>query len=94
MRASDSFRTCRPLPSYKPPPSWFALVGPHGLPAAIIGRVHGEVVKAINYRTFAGRLNDLGMVGVADTPEALLATIRDSIATGGKIVKDLNIQLQ
>jgi len=56
------------------------------LPAAIIGWVHGEVVKAINYRTFAGRLNDLSMVGLAGTPEALLATIRDYNATNGKIV--------
>ena len=34
------------------------------------------------------------MVGVAGTPDALAATINESIATTGKIVKDLNIQPQ
>ncbi len=82
------------LPGYKPPPSWFALVGPQALPPAIVGRIHGEVAKAINDRVVAGRLNDLGMVGVAGTPEALAATIRESIAITGKIVKDLNIPPQ
>ena len=82
------------VPGYQPPPSWFALVGPLGLPPAIVGRVHGEVVKAINDRVVAGRLNDIGMVGVAGTPEALAGTIKDSIAITGKIVKELNIQPQ
>ena len=82
------------LPGYKPPPSWFALVGPQALPGAIVARLHAEVVKAINDKTVAGRLNDLGMVGVAGTPEALTATIKDSIAVTGKIVKELNIQPQ
>ena len=52
------------------------------------------MVKAINDRVVAGRLSDLGMVGVAGTPEALASTIRDSIAITGKIVKELNIQPQ
>ena len=82
------------VPGYKPPPSWFALVGPQALPPAIVSRVHGEIVKAINDKQVAGRLNDLGMVGVAGTPDALSATIRDSIAITGKIVKELNIQPQ
>ena len=82
------------LPGYKPPPSWFALVGPPGTPAPIVSRIHAEVVKAINDKTVAGRLNDLGMVGVAGTPEALTATIKDSIAVTAKIVKELNIQPQ
>ena len=82
------------VPGYKPPPSWFALVGPQALPPAIVARIHSEVVKAINDRVVAGRLNDLGMVGVAGTPEALAATIRDAVAVTGKIVKDLNIQPQ
>ncbi len=82
------------LPGYKPPPSWFALVGPQALPPAIVARIHGEVVKAINDRVIAGRLNDLGMVGVAGTPEALTATIKESIAVTGRIVKELNIQPQ
>lgn len=82
------------LPGYKPPPSWFAMVGPQGLPAPLVSRIQSEISKAINDKTVAGRLNDLGMVGVAGTPEALTATIRESIATTGKIVKELNIQPQ
>lgn len=82
------------LPGYQPPPSWFAMVGPQALPAPIVGRIQSEVAKAINDKTVAGRLSDLGMVGVAGTPDALAATIRDSIATTGKIVKQLGIQPQ
>ncbi len=82
------------LPGYKPPPSWFAMVGPQGMPAPLVARIQSEVSKAINDKTVAGRLNDLGMVGVAGTPDALLATIKDSIVVTGKIVKDLNIQPQ
>ncbi|MFM9969681.1 MAG: Bug family tripartite tricarboxylate transporter substrate binding protein [Burkholderiales bacterium] len=82
------------LPGYQPPPSWFAMVGPVGLPQPIVGRIHAEIVKGITDKTVAGRLNDIGVVGVAGTPEALSATIRDSIAATGKIVKELNIQPQ
>jgi len=82
------------LPGYQSPPSWFALVGLQAMPAPIVGRIHSEVVKVINDKQVAGRLNDLGMVGVAGTPEALSATIRESIAITGKIVKELNIQPQ
>ena len=42
----------------------------------------------------AGRLADLGMVGVAGTPDALAATIRDSVTATGRIVKQLGIQPQ
>ncbi len=82
------------LPGYQPPPSWFAMVGPQALPMAIVARLHAEIARAINDKTVAGRLNDLGMVGVAGTPEALTVTIRESITTTGKIVKELNIQPQ
>jgi tripartite-type tricarboxylate transporter receptor subunit TctC len=82
------------LPGYQPPPSWFAMVGPQALPAAIVARVQNEISKAINDKQVAGRLNDLGMVGVAGTPEALTATIKESIEVTGRIVKALNIQPQ
>ena len=82
------------LPGYRPPPSWFALVGPQALPPAIVGRLQSENARAIGDRQVASRLNELGMVGVAGTPEALTATISESIALTGKIVKDLGIEPQ
>jgi tripartite-type tricarboxylate transporter receptor subunit TctC len=82
------------IPGYKPPPSWFALVGPLSMPAPLVSRIHAEVQKAIKDPQVTGRLNELGMVGVAGTPESLSATIRESIATTGKIVKELGITPQ
>jgi tripartite-type tricarboxylate transporter receptor subunit TctC len=71
---------------------WFALMAPHGTPAAIIGGLHRDAVKAMGAPETRKRLGDLGMDVIAGTPAELAATIERELPQWGKLIRAAGIK--
>jgi tripartite-type tricarboxylate transporter receptor subunit TctC len=82
------------FPQYKPLPSWFALVAPAATPQPVIGRLHGEMAKALADGTVVTRLNDLGMIPGGAQPAEARAVIANTIELSAAATKQLGIQPQ
>ena len=67
--------------------SWFGLVAPAGVPAAIITKINADAVAALNTREMQERLTDQGAQPRPMTPDQLAAFIRSETAKWAKIVK-------
>jgi tripartite-type tricarboxylate transporter receptor subunit TctC len=93
-RAPEVPTIAEAFPDYTPLPSWFALVGPLGLPQPVVARMQGELAKALADPKVSARLDDLGMVSRGSTPEELTSVIRSTIELTGRAVKQLGIQPQ
>jgi tripartite-type tricarboxylate transporter receptor subunit TctC len=67
-------------------------VAPAGTPEAVIDRWRGEVARIAATRDVMQRLETLGFVPVASTPDQFSIRIRAEIAKWSKVVRDANIR--
>ena len=67
--------------------TWYSIMGPKGMPAAVVSRIQGEVVKIIDVPEMRQRLDTLGAVPWTLGPDQLLATIKQDLARWTPIVK-------
>ena len=68
---------------------------PAKTPAAILARLHGDIVRTLQSPEFRGRLEREGASEpVRNTPQQMAATIRSDMERLGKLVKAAGIQLQ
>ena len=67
--------------------SWFALVGPAGLPREIVMRFHDEVVRLLKDAQLRERFVSQGADPVGNTPEELLEYMRSETVKWARIVK-------
>lgn len=65
---------------------------PARTPAAIISRLHREVVAVLNRGEVKERLFNLGIEIVGNSPEAFAAIIKADMAKLGKVIKDAGIR--
>ena len=79
------------LPDYEKIPSGDEMVGPAGLPDAILRRLHAEIVKALYNPEVQERLKQIGFVPVGNTPEEHAIQIRKDMATMAKGLKAAQI---
>jgi len=61
--------------------SWNGLLAPSGTAAPIIRTLHQETVKALAQPDVRGKLAELGMEGVGNTPEEFAAVIKATSAS-------------
>ena len=80
------------LPDYEKIPTGDEIVGPAGIPPAILRRLNAEMVKAINHPESLERLKSIGFVAVANTPEEHLAQIKRDMQIMAKAIKAANIK--
>ena len=74
--------------------TWFAFFVPVGTPRAVIDRIHGDTVRALQSKDTAERLQGFGMNIVGGSPEQLAAHVASEIARWGKVVKEANIRIE
>ena len=74
--------------------SWAGIVGPAGLPKAIVMRLHTELAKALHSTEIKERLAAEGASPVANLPEQFAAFIKDELAKWGKIARDANAKIE
>ncbi|MDB5891341.1 MAG: tctC [Polaromonas sp.] len=73
--------------------SWFALLGPAGMPREIQLRVNAETVKVLNLPDVKEKLAGLGLEVAPGTPDALADVIQTETAKWGKVVKESGAKL-
>ena len=74
--------------------NWHALLGPKGLPRAVVDRLNSEVMKIIRAKDMEERLRADGVAPAGGTPEALLEQIRKEIAMWRGVVQATGIKIQ
>lgn len=67
--------------------SWFCIVGPAGIPRAIVERLNREIVNILNSSEARERLIAAGVNVESTTPEGLSAFVRAEIEKMGKAVR-------
>jgi tripartite-type tricarboxylate transporter receptor subunit TctC len=81
-------------PGYTVLPSWFAYMGPAGLPGPVATRLQSELRKALFSPETSAKLEAMGSTPVGNTPAEFAEEIRASIAAVGKVVRSLGIEPQ
>jgi len=71
--------------------SWFALLAPAATPAAIIGKLHQESVKALAQPALQARFAQLGIDTVGSSPAELAAIIKADIGKWARVIKEAGI---
>lgn len=71
---------------------WHGLIGPKGLPAPVVGRINGELNKALKTKDMEERLALDGVAPAGGTPEQFLAEIRKGIEVWGRVTKKIGIK--
>ncbi len=71
-----------------------AVLVPAGVPNEIADFIYGEVVKAVKSPDVTGKMEQLGLEIICNTPEQFTQQIKDEIAKWGKVIKDANIKQQ
>jgi tripartite-type tricarboxylate transporter receptor subunit TctC len=71
--------------------SWLAFFGPAGLPPAVLQTLNASIVKALRAPEVAAKLNDGGLLVVADTPEQFAAQLKADFEKRGELIRRNNI---
>jgi len=73
---------------------WNGMVGPAGLPAAIVTRLHDEIVRALQAPEVRERLEALGAELVGNTPAEYGAFINAETAKWAAVIKKAGIHIE
>ena len=72
--------------------SWYALVGPAGMPPAVVAKIQTDVAKVIQLPEIRERLQGLGAEPVGSTPAELIAAMKADYDRYGTIIRRLGIK--
>lgn len=72
--------------------SWYALVGPAGMPKEVVAKVQADVAKVLQLPDMRERLLGFGADPVGSTPEQLLGVMRADYDRYGAIIRRLGIK--
>ena len=70
------------------------VVAPAKTPAAVVARLHQELVKALNRAETKQRLGELGIEVVANAPEEFAVAMKNDTARTAKLIKDAGIRFE
>jgi tripartite-type tricarboxylate transporter receptor subunit TctC len=68
------------------------ILAPAKTPAAIVNRLHREIVRFLNLPEVKERFFNTGVEIVASSPEQFAAAVKSEIAKWGKVIKDADIK--
>ena len=80
------------LPNFEAPGSWMGFYGPPAMAGALQSRIHAEFVKALNAADVKPRLEDQGLMVVANTPQQFTEAMKRSMDRYGRAIKLAGIQ--
>ena len=72
--------------------SWYALVGPAGMPPAVVAKIQADAARVIQLPEIRERLQGLGAEPVGSTPAELGAAIKADYDRYGTVIKRLGIK--
>jgi len=73
---------------------WHGLIGPKGMPPAIVAKLNAAVSKTLKLKETEEKLKTDGVAPAGGTPEQFGKTIRDEIVMWRKVVQDANIKAE
>jgi tripartite-type tricarboxylate transporter receptor subunit TctC len=74
--------------------TWYGVFAPAGTPAALVNRLHGDLVKAMQTPEVKSKLDGIGADGtVSRSPEEFAALVRADTARYAKIVKEIGLKI-
>jgi tripartite-type tricarboxylate transporter receptor subunit TctC len=71
---------------------WHGLIGPKGLPRAVVDRINGDVTKSLKLKETAEQLQNDGVAPAGGTPEQFAAQIKKEIGVWKKVAKAADIR--
>ncbi|MFA5490636.1 MAG: tripartite tricarboxylate transporter substrate binding protein [Candidimonas sp.] len=81
------------LPGYAMNP-WFGILGPKGMPAAVVQRLQEEIARVLREPEVKKRLQQLGAEPVGSTPESFAEHIKNEITLYQGIIDAAGIKLE
>ncbi|MGE5792062.1 MAG: Bug family tripartite tricarboxylate transporter substrate binding protein [Bacteroidota bacterium] len=72
--------------------SWYAIVGPAGMPPAVVAKIQNDAARVIQLPEVRERLQGLGAEPVGSTPAQLTAAIKADYDRYGAVIKRLGIK--
>jgi tripartite-type tricarboxylate transporter receptor subunit TctC len=72
---------------------WYGLLGPAGLRAPVLGRLHAEIVRIVQRQEFRDQVVAEGAEVVTSTPENFREFLRADIAKWAKVLKESGAKL-
>lgn len=79
------------LPGYAAE-SWFAIVGPTGMPAGVVAKINDAVNKAVQLPEVQQRFATFGVIPRTTTPKRLAEMTAEEIARWTSVIRDNNIK--
>ena len=73
--------------------NWSGLLAPAGTPAAIVGKLHLETVKALALPDLRAKLTDSAVEVIGNSHEEFAAVIQSGIPKWARVIKDAGIKL-
>ena len=73
--------------------NWHGLIGPKGVPRAIVERLHGELTKILKLKDMEERLQADGVSPAGGTPEQLFEQIRKEIEQWRQVIARAKIRI-
>ena len=74
--------------------SWFAIVGPAGMPADVVARLNDAISKAVQLPEVQQRFTTFGVIARTATPKKLGEMTADEIARWTPVIRDNNIRAE
>jgi tripartite-type tricarboxylate transporter receptor subunit TctC len=73
---------------------WHGLIGPKGLPKAVVDRINGDVNKTLHQPETAAQLQNDGVAPAGGTPEQFAAQIKKEIGVWRKVAADAGVKAE
>jgi tripartite-type tricarboxylate transporter receptor subunit TctC len=73
--------------------SWYGLIGPAGMPQAVVKRLNAEAAKAAGSNAFRGRMEPLGFEVITSTPERMAQMLAADSARWAAVIKAAGVTL-
>jgi tripartite-type tricarboxylate transporter receptor subunit TctC len=74
--------------------TWNGLMGPKGMPPAVVARIHGIVAAALQKPAVQARMAQIGADPLGEGPEPFAARLRADVARWGDVVRSAGIRFQ
>ena len=72
--------------------NWYGLLAPGRTPATIVSRLHLATVSALALPDLRGKLTDLGLDVIGNSPEEFAAAIKSETPKWAKVIKESGIK--
>ena len=79
------------LPGYAAE-SWFAIIGPAGMPADLVAKLNAAISAAVQLPEIQQRFTTFGVVAKTTTPQKLSQMVAEEVARWTPVIRDNNIR--